>query len=94
MFKEKARTYVLVGNDFWFFNYYPKPVITKKVVIGPIFSCGTVSISYLQNIEEQEKQNQILQQLKETPQRLIIFYILLSTLFLFMCGVEIRKSIK
>jgi hypothetical protein len=92
--KEKARTYVLVGNEFWFFNYYPEPVITKKVVIGPIFSCGTVSISYLQNIEEQEKQNQILQQLKETPQRLIIFYILLSTLFLFMCGVEIRKSIK
>lgn len=92
--KEKARTYVLVGNEFWFFNYYPKPVITKKVVIGPIFSCGTVSISYLQNIEEQEKQNQILQQLKETPKQLIIFYILLSILFLFMCGIEIRKIIK
>lgn len=79
--KEKAKTYVLVGNEFWFFNYYPKPVITKEVVISPIFSCGNNSLNYLQNIEEQE-----------TPQVLIIFYILLSILFLVMCGFEIKKT--
>lgn len=89
--KEKARTYVLVGSDFWFFNYFPKPLVIKKVDIGPIFSCGTLDANYLINIEEQEKQSQILQQLKETPQRLIIFYILLSILFLFMCGIEIKR---
>jgi hypothetical protein len=79
--KEKAKTYVLVGNEFWFFNYYPKPVIIKEVVISPIFSCRTVNINYLENIEEQE-----------TPQVLIIFYILLSILFLVMCGFEIKKT--
>jgi hypothetical protein len=56
--------------------------------------CGTARISQRMLSEEAVKQNHIIQNLKETPQRLIIFYILLSTLFLFMCGVEIRKSIK
>lgn len=90
--KEKARTYVLVGNDFWFFNYYPKPI--KKKEDNFRVSCGTADANYLRNLEEQEEQNQILLQLKETPQGLIIFYILLSILFLFMCGIEIRKIIK
>jgi hypothetical protein len=92
--KEKARTYVLVGNDFWFYNYFPKPVIVKKVDIGPILSCGTGDANYLINLKEAQKEKQILRQLKKTPQSLIIFYIVLSILFLFMCGIEIRKIIK
>lgn len=88
--KEKARTYVLVGNEFWFFNYYPKPVKKKEEVFRDF--CGTREYVYLQNLEEQEKQSQILRQLKETPKRLIV-YILLSILFLAMCSFEIRKNI-
>jgi hypothetical protein len=56
--------------------------------------CGTARISQRMLSEEAVIQNQIIQNLKETPARLIIFYIVLSILFLLMCGVEIRKIIK
>lgn len=86
--KEKARRFTYVGNDFWFFNYFPKPVKKKEDFRH---FCGTKYVDYIIDLEDKEEQNQILQRLKETPQRLIIFYILLSILFLFMCGIEIKR---
>lgn len=86
--KEKARRFTYVGNDFWFFNYFPKPVKKKEDFRH---FCGAKYVDYIINLEDKAEQNQILQQLKETPRSLIIFYILLSTLFLFMCGSEIRR---
>jgi len=89
--KEKAKRFAYIGNDFWFYNYFPKPVVIKKVDIGPLLSCGTGDANYLRNIEEQEKKNQILLELKEIPKHLKITYISLSVLFLVMCGFEIYK---
>ncbi|MFZ4796236.1 MAG: hypothetical protein ACOYMA_02010 [Bacteroidia bacterium] len=87
--KERARRFTYIGNDFWFFNYFPKPVVKKEVERG--WLCGTRDANYLGNLEEQEKQNQILKELKETPKTLITLYISLSVLFLVMCGIEIKR---
>jgi len=84
--KEKAKTYVLVGNDFWFYNYFPKP-ITKQEGFFKNF-CGFSDCIYEQNLKEEKKENNILQKLKETPKTLITLYVLLSVLFLVMCGIK------
>jgi hypothetical protein len=45
-------------------------------------------------IKEVLEKNQVLRQQKETPKSLIIFYILLSGVFLAMVGIEVRRIIR
>lgn len=82
--KEKVRRFVYEGNDFWFFNYFPKPVKKKEDVRG--WLCGIKDDVYLQN--------QVLKQQKETPEHLKLLYFSLSILFLVMCGIETYKVVQ
>ncbi len=82
--KEKARQFSYIDNDFWFYNYYPKPAVKKQIKRG--WLCGTRDYYF--------DQNQAFQQDNKTPRGLIIFYTLLSILFLLMCGFEIKKILE
>ncbi len=89
--KEKARRFTYVGNDFWFFNFYPKPkpLIDNDLVQldFKLVECGGV-VDY-QIVKQEDSQTNWFD-----SKSLVIFYILLSILFLFMCGIEIRKILK
>jgi hypothetical protein len=50
--KEKAKTYVLVGNDFWFYNYVPKPNVRKEEDSFRV-NCGTAEANYLYILKEE-----------------------------------------
>ena len=38
---------MLVGNDFWFYNYFPKPVVKKEELKG--WRCGIRDYYFDQN---------------------------------------------
>lgn len=87
--KERARRFSYVGNDFWFFNYFPKPV--KKIAEPIYIGCGHSYYSHLTQMKNEKVEDMILRNAKETPKSLKLLYILLSVLFLVMCGFGIYK---
>jgi len=94
-YKENIQRYEFYNDEFkLYYSSFNNNELINKDQSSDYEICGTARISQRKLSEEAVIQNQIIQNLKETPQRLIIFYILLSILFLLMCGVEIRKIIK
>lgn len=85
--KEKARAYVLIGNDFWFFNFYPKPIkkndnhLTRK--IGPLYYCGTYGY---QCVPPKIKESNLI-----FNDCLNTLYFSLSVLFLLMCWFTFKQ---
>lgn len=94
-YKENIQLYEFYNDEFkLYYSSFNYDELINKDQSSNYKICGTARISQRMLSEEAEKENQILQQLKETPQRLIIFYTLLSILFLLMCGFEIKKILE
>lgn len=91
-YKENIQRYEFYNDEFkLYYSSFNYDELINKDQSSDYEICGTARISQSTLSEEAVKQNQIIRNLKETPVSLIIFYILLSTLFLFMCGSEIRR---
>ena len=87
--KEKAKQFSYIDNDFWFYNYYPKPLNDTGLVQldFELVECGGV-VDY-QIVKQEDSQTNWF-----VSKSLIIFYTLLSILFLLMCGFEIKKILE
>jgi hypothetical protein len=89
-YKEDIQLYEFYNDEFkLYYSSFSYDELINKDQSSDYGICGTARISQRMLSEEA-----VIQNLKETLARLIIFYILLSILFLLMCGVEIRKIIK
>lgn len=94
-YKENIQLYEFYNDEFkLYYSSFNYDELINKDQSSDYEICGTARISQSMLSEETVKQNQIIRNLKETPVSLVLFYILLSILFLFMCGIEIRKIIK
>ena len=94
-YKENIQLYEFYNDEFkLYYSSFSYDELINKDQSSDYEICGTARISQRMLSEEAVKQNQIIRNLKETPVSLIIFYILLSTLFLFMCGIELKKFLK
>ena len=94
-YKENIQLYEFYNDEFkLYYSSFSYDEFINKDQSSDYEICGTARISQRMLSEEAVKQNKIIRNLKETPVSLIIFYILLLTLFLFMCGIELKKFLK
>jgi hypothetical protein len=94
-YKEDIQQYEFFNDEFkLYYSSFKHDELIDKNLSSEYEICGTARISNMMLIKEVLEKNQVLRQQKETPKSLIIFYILLSGVFLAMVGIEIRRIIR